>query len=98
MITTKEFNGSEFHAFCQQQYDAARRFLKTCGRPACDVDRFLIDQCRVDTAVFGGMLDSMRRVKLLSLAQQAKEERESLLKRVAEIDTMLLEFYSPKGE
>ena len=61
MLTTKEFNGPEFHAFCQQQYDAARQFLKTCGKPKDYIDRGLIEKHKVDAQVFGGMLDMKKR-------------------------------------
>lgn len=54
MLTAREFMGSEFHGFCQQEYDAARRFLKTCGKEA---GRFLIEYNRETAEIFGKFLD-----------------------------------------
>lgn len=56
ILTTKDFFDKDFYSFCQQQYDIARRFLKTCGKPEDDTDRFLIDKHKFDAAFFGKML------------------------------------------
>ena len=74
MLSTRDFNGIEYHAFCQQQYDAARKFLKTCGKPSDDVDRFLIEQARLDVSVFGGALDRTDAVNRLIAIGELKKE------------------------
>jgi hypothetical protein len=76
MLTTKEFNGPEHHVFCQQQYDEARRYLKNCGKPKDEIDRFLIEKHKVDAHVFGRALDRTNAVKMLQkkagLSMEAK--------------------------
>ena len=89
MLQTKDFNGAEFHAFCQQQYDEARRFLKRCGKPKDEVDRFLIEKHKTDASVFGKMLDMAEAVKLLELKECARKERESLKNKLLLIDAFL---------
>ena len=41
-LSNREFYGVEFYVRRQQEYDEARRFLKTCGRPKDDVGIFWI--------------------------------------------------------
>lgn len=53
LITKQEFLGKEFHAFCQQEYDKARYYLKHCGR---DADRYMIQHHKLTAQVFGKLL------------------------------------------
>lgn len=39
----REFVGEEHWKFLQQTYDESRAFLKKCGKPKDDGDRYLID-------------------------------------------------------
>jgi len=57
ILQTRDFNGAEFHAYCQQQYDEARRFLKGCGKPKDKFDLFFIEKYKTDSAIFGNMLN-----------------------------------------
>jgi hypothetical protein len=38
-MTKREFLGTEFYAFCQNEYDTARRALKNFGKPNGEIDR-----------------------------------------------------------
>lgn len=60
MYTIMELADDEFGAFCQQEYDEARRFLKNCGKPQDVYDRALIDVNRNVAQVFGRMLHARR--------------------------------------
>ena len=42
ILSNREFYGDEFYVRRQQDFEEARRFLKTCGRPKDDVDIFWI--------------------------------------------------------
>lgn len=89
MLSTKDFNGNEFHAYCQQQYDEARRFLKTCGKPKDDIDRFLIEKHRADVSIFGGMLDMDKSANRIKQKEEAEKEAVKLRKRVDAIEKYL---------
>lgn len=91
MLSTKDYHSAEFHAFCQQQYDNARRFLKTCGKPKDEIDRFLVEKHRADASIFGGMLDNAEAIKLLEMKECARKERDVLRKRLILIDAFLLD-------
>lgn len=41
-LTKREFYGTEFYAFLQQQFDEARHYLKNCGKPKDDIDKWFI--------------------------------------------------------
>jgi len=89
MLSTRDFNGDEYHAFCQQQYDNARRFLKTCGKPKDEIDRFLIEKHRMDASIFGGALDRTKAVKLLQLKSELKNKSDVLKKQFILIEKFL---------
>jgi hypothetical protein len=63
MISTRDFYGQEFYAFCQRQYDEARNFLKNCGKPKDEIDRFLIDTNKDTARTFGRLLDNTQAIK-----------------------------------
>jgi hypothetical protein len=63
MISTRDFYGQEFYAFCQRQYDEARNFLKNCGKPNDEIDRFLIDTNKFTACTFGRLLDNTQAIK-----------------------------------
>ena len=79
MLTTKEFNGPEYNGFSQQQYDEARRYLKNCGKPKDEIDRFLIEKHKVDAHVFGRALDRTNAVKMLQKKAELSREAKSLI-------------------
>jgi hypothetical protein len=56
MLSKREFAGKEFYAFCQQEYDTARNYLKNCGKPLSEVDRFLIDFNKTTVKIFAKLL------------------------------------------
>ena len=91
MLTTKEFNGNEFHAFCQQEYDAARRFLKSCGKPQDACDRFLIEQAKLSASVFGNMLDSRDAIAKLNRTASLHNKRDALIRELHKLDVLLQE-------
>lgn len=55
-MTRREFLGDRFYAFCQQEYDNARNFLKNCGKPEDENDRWLISQAKLSTKIFGNLI------------------------------------------
>jgi hypothetical protein len=63
MISTRDFYGQEFYAFCQRQYDEARNFLKNCGKPNDEIDRFLIETNKFTARTFGRLLDNTQAIK-----------------------------------
>lgn len=56
MLNKKDFYGPEYYAWCCQQYEAARVFLKNCGRPKDDCDKWLIEQAKFDNVLFKKMI------------------------------------------
>lgn len=51
-MTRKELVDPDFYKFCRQQYDEARRYLKSCGRPEDWYDIFLIREAKTTEEVF----------------------------------------------
>lgn len=43
MLSAKEIYSPEFFSFVTQEYEHARHFLKNCGKPKNELDRFWID-------------------------------------------------------
>lgn len=41
-LTKREFYGEEFYKRRQHEYDESRHFLKNCGRPIAEEDKFWI--------------------------------------------------------
>ena len=41
-MNKREFVGEEHYKYCVQEYDKAREFLKSCGKPEDWFDRFMI--------------------------------------------------------
>jgi hypothetical protein len=41
-LSKREFLGEEFYAMCQKEYDEARHYLKNCGRPQSEEDKWWI--------------------------------------------------------
>lgn len=56
-LTKRELSGDEYYRFCIVNYEAARYFLKTCGKPKDLYDRYLIAEARFDVKFFGRQLD-----------------------------------------
>lgn len=52
MMTKREFHGEDFYVWAVKQYEAARVFLKSCGSPMNDYDKFLIVEAKWDSAFF----------------------------------------------
>ena len=48
----RDFYGQEHFLWAVQQYEAARVFLKNCGRPKTDHDRWLIAEAKFDSVFF----------------------------------------------
>lgn len=88
-LATKEFNGQEHHAFCQREYDEARRFLKTCGKPKDDVDRWLIEQAKISAKIFGGALDRTEAIKIIDMKNSIIKELIVLKQKVISIESCL---------
>ena len=41
---------------CQQEYDTARNYLKNCGRPKDDIDRWMTNFHKDTVSIFGKLL------------------------------------------
>ena len=55
-LSKRDFVETEFYAYCQQQYDTARHYLKNCGKPKDDYEAWLIKEAKNTALIFGGML------------------------------------------
>ena len=55
-MSKREFLGDEFYAQVQQWYDESRQYLKNCGRPKDEVDRYMIAHHKLGSKVYGRML------------------------------------------
>jgi hypothetical protein len=89
MLSTKDFYDREFYGYCQRQYDEARRFLKTCGKPKDETARFLVDFNRETARIFGGLLDLTLAAEKVQKRKALIEERVVLLYKLAVIDGCL---------
>jgi hypothetical protein len=61
MLTKRDFLGKEFYAFCQQEYDVARNYLKNCGKPKDDIDKWFIQFHKDTVSIFGKLLTDNKR-------------------------------------
>jgi len=46
MLSKREFFGKHFYAFLQQTHDEAAYFLKNCGKPLDEIDRWFINEAK----------------------------------------------------
>lgn len=56
MLSKREFLGTEYYAWCQQQYDEARHALKTAGPPLDDISRYMITHHKTTVEIFKPIL------------------------------------------
>ena len=56
MILKKDFLDPSFLSFCQQEYDKARHYLKNCGKPLTDEERWNIYFNKQTEVIFKGYL------------------------------------------
>ena len=56
-MSKREFYGESYYLWAVKQYEAARVFLKNCGRPADDHARFLIAEAKWDSSFFKRIID-----------------------------------------
>ena len=52
----REYLGEAYYLWALKQYEAARVFLKNCGRPMDDHDKFLIAEAKWDSQYFGKLI------------------------------------------
>lgn len=52
-MTKRDFLGEEFYKYCVQQYESSRHYLKNCGKPVDEVDRFMINYHKETALIFG---------------------------------------------
>ena len=57
MLSKRDFHQDPFYLWALQQYEAARVYLKNCGRPASDQDRHLIAEAKWGCSFFKRLLD-----------------------------------------
>lgn len=53
----REFYGEDFYRFILKSYEESRVFLKSCGKPKDDYDRFLIAEAKWTSSYFKAMID-----------------------------------------
>jgi hypothetical protein len=56
ILTRREFYGDEHWKFCVEQYDKARNFLKSCGKPKDWYDKWLIQEARFTASFYASCL------------------------------------------
>lgn len=56
MLTKREFYEPEFYAYCAQQYEIARVYLKNCGKPKDAYDIFLAKEAKETSSLFKRMI------------------------------------------
>lgn len=56
-LSKRDFYGEEYYKFLLREYEAARVFLKNCGRPKDEYDRFLIDEAKWDSSHYKRMIN-----------------------------------------
>lgn len=56
LLTKREFYGESFYKWLVQQYEESRRYLKHCGRPKDDFDRYMIEFHRDTAHIYSRML------------------------------------------
>jgi len=57
MLSKREFYDKDFYKYCQKQYEAARFYLKNCGKPDTEEKRWLIEQYKFEAKFFKRFLD-----------------------------------------
>lgn len=57
MISKRQFHEEKFYKWCVRNYDEARLFLKSCGKPDNEEKRFWIDYYREQARFFKAFLD-----------------------------------------
>ena len=57
MLSKREFYEDSFYVWALQQYEEARVFLKRCGRPMNEYDKYLISEARWTCTCFKQFID-----------------------------------------
>lgn len=55
-LRNRDFFGEEFYAFTQKNFDEARNYLKNCGKPETEEDKFWIQEMKWKANHYGRML------------------------------------------
>lgn len=55
-LSKREFYGEDFYKFLLREFETARVFLKNCGRPKDEHDRFLIDEAKFSSSYYKRMI------------------------------------------
>lgn len=63
-LTKREFLSEEFYKFCQQEFDEARQYLKTCGKPDTEEKKWYVEYYKWNSSFFNKFLDNNRPVHL----------------------------------
>lgn len=56
-LSKREFYGEDFYKFLLREFENARVFLKNCGKPQNDYDRFLAEQAKYSSAYYKRMIN-----------------------------------------
>ena len=63
----------EFLSFCQQTFDESRHYLKNCGKPQDDIDRWFINFHKETCSIFNGILNpDLKKIKQKKALEKAK--------------------------
>lgn len=57
-LSKRDFLGEDFYKFCQQEYDTARRYLKTCGKPDTEEKKWYVEYSKWNSQHWGKYLDA----------------------------------------
>jgi hypothetical protein len=55
-LKKKDFYDPWFYKMCVQEFDTARHYLKNCGKPETDIDRWFIEFNKDTVKIFGNFL------------------------------------------
>ena len=56
-LSKREFYGEDFYKFLISEFETSRVFLKNCGRPKDEYDRFLISEAKFTSSLFKRMIN-----------------------------------------
>ena len=62
ILFKKDFYEKPFYSFCQQEYDRSRNYLKNCGKPNTDLDKWFIEFHKDTVRIFGKFLTELKYV------------------------------------
>jgi len=53
MLTKRNFYCPDFYKFCIKEFETSRQYLKSCGKPTTDEDKWWIFYHKETASIFG---------------------------------------------